>query len=339
MKKILFTVLAAAALVGCTKENSGVTYADNEILASATTLSVDAITKAPVDGYGNTGFIAYVPASDKDGDYTTPYQTEHKWMKFTDDATEVGFVEQNGPTAASKFYPSNVATPIYLCGLYPATGWGTPGTTSTFTFTGKEDVMAAAQVATTKADASSQYKTLKFEHQLTQIRIQFKAVDDAAVEAWGNISGLELLSKDGDKLANVATVTLANGKTAFSGNGGVSFYKMTGENFTDDAFASIALTKTATNVAYVMCAPVTADAATSNSAEYQLKISAEGGAVETVGINLKASGDDGNGADFGEDTAGAAFDVVLEFHGTEIKAIASIAAWEDKGTTVVPVGE
>lgn len=334
MKKILFTVLAAAALVGCTKENSGVTYADNEILASATTLSVDAITKAPVDGYGN-GFLARVPISQTDGDYATEYGTA-AFMKFTDATNAVGFVSSDGSTSAAKFYPANGS--VYLCGLFPATTWTMNGTKASFTFNGSQDVMAAPQVTSTKADAPDSYKILAFKHLLTQITVKFNAETEEDAKAWGNITGLELLSAENGevKLANQATVTLKDGTAEFSGTTGTGFYAVTGgTTYSDIEYSSTAIpVDNATAVAYTMCAPVKADGNT--GAEYKLKITSASNATETVDINLKQSG---NSADFVDSTAGYSFNIELTFKATEIKAIATITPWKDGGTTTVTVGE
>lgn len=334
MKKILFTVLAAAALVGCTKENSGVTYADNEILASATTLSVDAITKAPVEGYG-TGFLARVPISQTDGDYTTEYGTA-AFMKFTDATNAVGFVSSDGSASAAKFYPANGS--VYLCGLFPATTWTMNGTKASFTFNGSHDVMAAPQVTSTKADAPDSYKTLAFKHLLTQITVKFNAETEEDAKAWGNITGLELLSAENGevKLANQAIVTLKDGTAEFTGTAGTGFYAVTGgTTYSDTEYSSTAIpVDNATAVAYTMCAPVKADGNT--GAEYKLKITSASNATEIVDINLKQSG---NSADFVDSTAGYSFNIELTFKATEIKAIATITPWKDGGTTTVTVGE
>lgn len=332
MKKFLIPVLAAAALVGCTKENHGVTYADNEILASATTLSVDAVTKAPVNGYGS-GFLARVPISQTDGDYTTEYGNA-AYMKFADVTNAVGFVGSDGSTSAAKFYPATGN--VYLCGLYPAQTWTLNGTKASYTFNGSQDVMAAAQVASTKADAPDSYKTLVFNHLLTQITVKFKAETAEDAKAWGDIATLELLSSDGGKLANVAEVTLKTGAATCTGNSGTGFYAVTGgTTYSDTQYAATAIpVSDASAVAYTMCAPVDADGST--AAEYKLKITSASGADETVDINLKASD---NTADFDGTTAGTSFNVELTFKSTEIKALATITPWKTGGTTTVTVGE
>ena len=342
MKKFLSPVLAAAALVGCTKENQGVTYADNEILASATTLSVDAVTKAPVNGTVSSSapFFAQVPISETSGNYSSPIG-DPGYMNFTDQSTAFGFVNAS-KAAAPKFFPAGVNT-VYLCGLYPATGWSSISETAQFTFDGSDDVMAAKEVSLTKENAAAgTYSKLAFEHLLTQISVSFHAASKNDVYGWGNITGLELLASSSTegaevKLANVATVDLDAGTVSFGGTTGTGFYDVTGTDYTDDAYTSTAIPyepTPASVVAYTMCAPVTADGST--DAEYKLKITSASGAVETVDINLK---DANNTDDFNGSTAGYSFEIALNFKATEVKAIASIAEWKDGGTTTVTVGE
>ena len=255
-------------------------------------------------------------------------------MKFTDERNAVGFVSSNGSTSAAKFYPANGS--VYLCGLFPATTWTMNGTKASFTFNGSQDVMAAQQVTSTKADAPNSYQTLTFEHLLTQITVKFNAETEDDAKAWGNIESLELLSSDESKLANQATVTLKDGTADFAGTAGTGFYAVTGgTTYSDTEYSSTAIpVNNATAVAYTMCAPVVADGNT--GAEYKLKITSASNATETVDINLKQSG---NSADFVDSTAGYSFYIELTFKATEIKAIATITPWENGGTTTVTVGE
>ena len=327
-------MMAVAALASCSQdEQVNISTGENEIVAGATTLSVDAATKAPVNSIPAAGLLARVPVSQTDGNYATEWQTNEGYMKFMAADQATSFCNSTG-TKAPKFYPADGN--IYLCGLYPEQGWGTLSTTATATINGNNDLMAAAQVTTTKDDAPDNFKTLTFKHLLTQLRIQFQAADQAAVDAWGNITSLKLLKSDGSTpIESQATVTLKDGTATFSGSGTVNFFQATSKTaFTDDVYAAKAPTTTATYVAYILCPPVTGDG--TEAAEYKLKITSAGGAEETVDINLK---DTGNTADFSGDTKGAAFDILLNFKATEIKAMATITPWVDKGQTEVPVGE
>ena len=339
MKKILLSVMLAAALASCTKEENGKNPAgDFEIMAGATALSVDAVTKAPINAIPAGGLLARVPVSEISGNYTAEWQSNAGYMKFTPTSTSTatGFADDAG-VAAPKFYPAEDNKTTYLCGLYPSEGW-TVGTNATLNFDGKTDVMAAKEVSTTKADAAtSSFKTLAFQHLLTQLRIQFVAPDANAANAWGSISSLELQDADGNAIGNKVTVDLKAGTGTFAvGDASFGFYKMTGEDqCTDNAYSATTVTTTQAYVAYVLAPSVTATS-TSGLAEYKLKITSAGGATETVDINLKAAD---NNTDYADYTAGKAFDIVLSFRATEIKAMATIATWTDMGTTEVPVGE
>lgn len=343
MKKILVSMMAVAALVSCSKSDQGQddpAAGRHEIMAGATTLTVDAATRTPINGaIPATGLKARVPVSDKDGIYNAEWQSKAGYMEFSTANTAVGFVDENGD-AAAKFYPTLETASIYLCGLYPHDAWtidATEGKTATCIFTGKEDVMAAPQQTTTKADSPNSFKTLDFQHLLTQLRIQFKAQNDEAANAWGEIASLKLLGKNGQPIGNKVTVNLKDGtSTGFAkdASGDLKFYQMSAKDKgTDAEYSQTGMTTTAAYKAYTLCPSVTADGAA--TAEYQLVITAAGGAFETVNLNLKAD----NSADYDQDTAGKAFDIILVFQATEIKAQAKIAAWTDMGTTEVPVGE
>ena len=132
------------------------------------------------------------------------------------------------------------------------------------------------------------------------------------------------------------TVNLTKGTATFSPKGTLNFYQMVNKDQgTDNPYVPTEVpTNGETYKAYTLCPSVVADG--TSAAEYQLKITSVGGATETVNINLKAKD---NSEDFNENTAGKAFDIILLFQATEIKAMATITPWEDMGSTEVPVGE
>lgn len=333
MKKILLSMMAVAALASCSQdEQVNISTGENEIVAGATTLSVDATTKAPVEGTSVEGLLARIPASLTSGNYTSEYDGEG-FMKFK--ASEaVGFCDNTG-AGTPKYYPADETTPIYLCGLYPATGWTVSGENATFTLTGGADVMTAAEVSTTKATASSA-PTLAFQHRLTLLRIKFTAADEDNAKAWGTISSMVLKKGTGTNLENTATVTLQTGATVFTGTGALKFYQCSGTadpTCTDTEYAGQTVSTTSTYVAYILCPPVEADGG--EDAEYQLTVTNNTNASADVPINLKTT-EDGN---FDGSTAGYSFDVELDFKATEIKAQATITAWKEGGQTEVPVGE
>lgn len=340
MKKIFVTMMAVATLVGCSKDdpkNEGLT-GNKEIMAGATTLSVDVTSRSPINEIPAKGLIARVPISSSNGIYKEEWQVNPGYIKFMEANKATSFSDESG-NDAPKFYPANESTPIYLCGLLPSEGWTidqVEGKTATRTFSGCEDVMVAPQVSTQKTDASGSFKTLAFKHLLTQLRIKFKAVNPTAAEAWGQISKLALLDKAGTPIANEVTVNLTKGTATFSPKGTLNFYQMVNKDQgTDNPYVPTEVpTNGETYKAYTLCPSVVADG--TSAAEYQLKITSVGGATETVNINLKAKD---NSEDFNENTAGKAFDIILLFQATEIKAMATITPWEDMGSTEVPVGE
>ncbi len=298
-----------------------------EMRLASTALSVESGTKdatrAAFEGAissGNT-LTARVLASSTSGDYTPTLYADGT-MTFSNDGTsQAGFT-------TPKYYPSN-NDEIYFCGLYPATGWAaTQTTTSTFSFNGTQDVMAAAQVSSNKTKArAGTFETLRFKHLLTQLVINVVADNDAAIAAWGNLQILTLSKAGGSDPYTKAEVTLSDGtagsSTAFSTtSGSFNFWTSSDEAFTGQ---SVALTTTATKVAYSMVCPIIA---TGTNDYILLVTTANSGTAVSVPVNLKQKSD---GTAYTGDTQGKKFEVTLTFKASEIMARGSVTDWVSDG--------
>lgn len=334
MKHLFVSLLAVAAMASCSK-NDSVTAPEGpqgdavEIKATSKALSIE--SKAPFEGeIGDNGSLtARILVSVTQDNYTTTYKDDN--MTFTDNGiTEVGF-------ATPAYYPAD-GSPLYLCGLYPADqNWQNPTTTADYTFDGKTDIMAAAQVSSSKTAAQAgTYPTLAFKHLLTKLVVKAVAEDQAAIDAWGDVTAIVLTKAEGNNPYTKATVTLASG-TAATGTAFATtltafpFYTMMGETYNDVAFTgqTCALTTTAANIAYSMVAPITA----TGTGDFKLKITTQKGsetALENeVTIDLK---DTAGSAAFTGDTQNKSFVITLTFKATEIKAKATVGAWEEGGS-------
>lgn len=335
MKRIVLFVLVLTGLWGCTQSEL-VSHEDDQIemRLKSTALSVESLTKndtrAAFEGTisSDNSLTARVLVSKTDGNYTTNYLLVDDDMTFTIDGgtTPVGF-------DPPQYYPAD-NNDIYLCGLYPSTGWDADQTTTaSFTFHGNEDVMVASQVSSNKKDAKNEiYKTLNFNHLLTLLVINVVAENDAAITTWGNLQGITL-SKVGENNPNsTVKITLKTGVVAENGfsspidDNSFKFWICNPVLDVEAAFAdqSQALTKAVAEVAYSMVCPVTAD----GTEDYTLSVITEKGGTVSVPVNLKATG---GSTTYTGDTQGQKFVITLTFKATEIQALGAVTDWVDAG--------
>ena len=345
MKKIYLPFLAAMALAGCTQNEvaDNTTNADNvELKLKSTALAIDAGTRAPFEGNKGTvalPLVAKVLVKNESGDYTALYNTADDKITFTDDG-------QTGFATTPYYYPAD-GTNLHICGLYPyavtGTGsgkWSLTAMNAAFEFNGSHDVMAAAQVATTKAQAQAgTYPTLAFAHLLTKLVIKVVASEDAAITAWGNVTKIELVKAKGSAPNSKATVTLATGSAARATFSTVlnpfPFYAVTtsGTTYTNTAFTgqTLELTTDPVVVAYSLVAPVLADGGSAaGTADFELKVytvNATAGVNVPVGLLTNAS------EAYAGETQGKAFEITLTFKSSGINAKASVTQWMLDGTS------
>lgn len=333
MKKSYLWMVAAIGMAtlfsGCSKSENGLEMGENvEIMAKSKALTLDASTKAPFEGdiaTGNTLSARVLVTTATTGNYNSLHADGT--MIFGDETNAFGY---NSITSGSKYFPG---VGINMVGLHPATGWGAFTTTSTFTINGKTDLMAAAQVSTTKADAKGgTYPQLVFNHLLTKLDVKVIAADAGTATAWGKITDLKLTGAKGG-LVKDATVTLAAGTALFGTSANsLSFYKVSD----DDEISGLTGTNQITipyeagnPLAYSMVAPVTLDGSTNAQTEvYTLSVTTtNSGSAISVPITITPKA----GSSI-TSTAGYAFTITLTFAGTEIKATATVTDWAEGGT-------
>ena len=232
MKKLYVPVLALLTLASCSKSelaNRPVVENDMvEIMATSKALTIE--TRAPFEGQidEENKLTAVVLGSTTSGDYTetTPRYCDGE-MTFSDNTTAASF-------ATPQYYPVSDA-PIYLCALYPTAlaDWKDIATKAKYTFDGKTDVMAAAEVSGKKSTAmAGTVPSFTFNHLLTKLIVKVKADGDAAVGVWGDITGISLVKANNGDVFDTAEVTLATGAattgTAFSNAAadGMAFYRI-----------------------------------------------------------------------------------------------------------------
>lgn len=346
MKKLYVPVLALLTLASCSKSelaNRPVVENDMvEIMATSKALTIE--TRAPFEGQiaSDNTLTAVVLGSTTTADYTTRYCDGT--ITFADDTNAKGF------DTTPKYYPVSDA-PIYLCALYPTAlaDWKDIATTAKYTFDGKTDVMAAAEVSGKKSTAmAGTVPSFTFNHLLTKLIVKVKADGDATVGVWGDITGISLVKANNGDVFDTAEVTLATGAaatgTAFSNAAadGMAFYRIDAaaytDNAVDDADNKIALTTTAEEAAYSLVAPIIAE---NGVKHFALKVDTKLGETVTtkeVSFDLyKAKVGEEDPAVFSGDTQGKAFEITLTFKATEIVAKATVTDWVKGGNTEVPI--
>lgn len=337
-----------ATLASCTQTEFAEQTTDTEkveVKLTSTVADIEVGTRTPVTGVSS--LETNVLLSKTAGDYSTTGLLYNGKMTFTNGTTSTSF-------DTPQYYPAD-GSPVYLYGLYPATGW-TIGTTATttadYTFDGKTDVMIAAEKSSTKPDGQDggTSKQLVFNHLLTNVIV--KAVVDTdggkvpvakVQEAWGNIKTIVLSEAGGSTtLKSKVTVNLAAGTaptaSAFASGTVPGFYKASGAaapyTYTDDLFssASIAIPTTEAAIAYSMVAPIIVNSAAGQN-EFKLKITTDKQTTaKELAIDLTK--DAGVTTD---DMQGRQCIITLKFKANEIKATASVTAWSNGGTSAVPV--
>jgi len=337
MKKSLFMIFAAAALVSCSESeiNNPIDGEDVQITLRSNTIDASGeATRAPFEGAINTTNIleARVLTSIAETFTGTPYA--NGIMRFKGGiATNY---EVTGLTGSSKF--PDAMSNVYLFGLYPENWTITNPAQATFVFTGKEDVMATEKVTTKQDDVvAGSYKVLSFKHLLTRLEVKLSAAVPAAT-ALGDITSINLIGSKSNSTTPIKnTVLVANNVTPMTTTFSAAavntmpFYGMTFaddvKTFSDDVAANYVLTTDATFVGYSMVAPVEATA--ENKEEYFLEINSTLSAQpKRVAVDLMSSAQ----AEFVGNTAGRVFVISLYFKSdSEISVTVDVEDWDEQG--------
>ncbi len=359
MKKLIFSVLAVAAMASCSKSElveRPVVDGDVAIKLTSEVLTVKQATKAPFEGITATdSLVARVIASTVSGAFDPTGAA--KWHDDT-----ICFVNGSDTKAVgynpSRAYPTDGSS-VFLCGLYPAsmTDWknfstsvsGTPAvskTTVEYTFDGKTDVMLAAQVETKKSEVLATpavYKKLVFNHMLTKLVIRAKAKTEAAIKDFGGITEI-VLTKANGLTPNTTMLGTLNDGTAdpskaahFTVPDTMAFYTFDNTTTpgtaaaTDSLFSAknVVLTvvdgtkvTVAPSIGYSMVAPIIAD----GTEDYELLVKTE---KNPDGFPVKINLKDAAGNAFTGSTQGKAFVVTILFESTPIEALGEVTDWEN----------
>lgn len=290
-------------------------------------------TRAPFEGIAVADLKARVLASNTSKKYdAAPDLINSGAMTFKNTiTTAIGFDDGAVP------YP-HATNNVYMVGLYPmgSTDWAITesGSKAKFTFNGSHDVMAADEVITTRAEATSAvgYKTLNFHHLLTRLNLTVLAKDQAAKDAWGDVTSIKVKSPANDVTVTFKTADTNPPTTAFGTTETIfPFYEIAKET----ALPTIALPleiDSPSAQSYALVAPKNGN--NSTQVFYELIVTAknytENGSEKEypITVNLESAPNTA----FNGNTQGLKFDIKLTFSATDIKAFATVKAWVDGGT-------
>lgn len=349
--------MVATALAGCS-QGDGIApelQGDDVIRLSSTMLTAGASTRAPFVGtIGATNQLtALVPSATVSASYETDLHAAGP-MIF-DGQTYTGYDAQSVTTTEARFPNTFTGTEqLYLFGLYPYNKttpvWAidTGGATATATFNGSQDLMAAAQISITKdgvKDAiggKGTFEVLEFSHLLTKLEVNFKA-SAAAVADFGSIKSVELVSDATASAATLPTEVTYDPVTAAvdftNGTNKVAtlpFYSAITGTYTDTPYIGQLYrpTPTAELQAYCMAAPVMASPSPGKY-EYYIRITTNGDAAPAATKIIPIDLNDAGGAKFAQNTAGYAFNIIVNYSVDDILVTATVADWKVGGDTTV----
>lgn len=354
LKKSAFLLLAAAAMASCSKteigNEGGPVAGSDDIVAKSSLSKMDAVTRAPFVGElsKENPLVARVITSKTPGDYSTIY-SEGK-MIFKGSEFGVPYEMPMVSIAGTQRFPSPEFK-VYMIGLTPYDYTVDPSAeTAKITIDGRQDVMYAPEVVTTKLEVQNlKFASLDFEHKLTKLELRARADGQAAIDKFGKITKLELLESNdaaGTKVVGIypdITVKLATGETTAAGTLNTAFpwYNMSVDeddvvSYSDVTYVNgkYKLTTDATRIAYTLIPAMKAGVAAGDF-ELKLKISYTGDddvpMTKEVEVNLK----DKEGNDFAGSTKGYSFLITLNFSDGEINAVATVQEWYEGGDSII----
>lgn len=279
----------------------------------------DAANPLEVDVWASTVSGSF-PDQDKDGTGTDNVVALHTTAKFTAGKEQL---------LDKAVYPNDGNTEVYFVGFHPKGAWSGSETSVSCNFTGKEDVMFAPQVSGKYADKA--WPTFIFRHLLTWLRIEMVADSEAVRDAWGKVKKLTV--KSPQQVTVDLSKQYSSSDVSFTSEVPLQFYKtdtdvpfadytLKGPQYATDDDATL---KFAEEVAYVLCAPVTADEA---NKEYILTIETENRTVD-VAVDLNKAD---NTTPFKGHTMNYQFTILLRFKlGSNILVTAKATDWVNGG--------
>lgn len=349
-QKFIMMLAMAAVATGCSKNDALMPEPagrETPISVKASTRAVE--TRAPhTDAIAeDTPFKAQVFTTKTKGKYSTAADL---YANGTITFTGAGEMAYDDPMiSGNRTFPADGSS-IYLLGLYPCDDqyagqkWAFTATAATYKFSGKEDVITAKEVKTTKkadADAGT-FETLEFEHQLTLLEVHVVAETEEAAKAWGTLKEVALTHNlTSTTFKNTVSVNTSTGTATISSTPtatGWPVYTADDATFTgqtlDIPYGSEGQTtdelKTmAQNIGTTLVAPIVAK----GTSDFTMTIKSQPtGANEVTKDGIKIDLKSSDGTAFTGNTKGQKFVVTLIFRSQDIKAVGTLTPWGDGGS-------
>lgn len=328
MKKIMFSLVAVAAMASCTQSDViGLSPDENvEIRVSAgITSAVSSSTRAVVDGMINKDFatdldVAFVRADQGDNNLYTTYGA-------TALAGTVAHTDETLSFSPAQYYLANGKN-TKLIGWYPRRA-GVSYTQGTRVvdfgvIDGEKDLMATTLYEGSK---DTKIQSIAFNHLLTQFSIKVYAPDTDAQGLWGTVSSITITGKKQKCAITLPEATEAAGVAVaptFEGADNLDLIKA--DPATPTTLITYPLTlgvgptaASAVLAGYAMFAPQAANG------EVELQIETEKGGLQKPKVTIPAGGF----------LPGHAYAITLKFTSAGINPTVSVVNWVD-GT---PIGD
>ena len=207
-------------------------------------------------------------------------------------------------------YPINdpVNNDVYCVGLYPQSGWSSAdGTSATHPIDGSVDLMFADQIV---GSWEAPFTTQQYKHLLTWVKFEAEASDIKAIDDWGAVTKVTVVSSNG------VTITFP---TTDGGESTIAYSASTAEI---DALggSTMPLSINLQSLGSLLCAP---------SSTMKLKIATENIAEKEIEVALKD--ENGNLITSAEQTAGKLFIINIYFNKfNHIEASCNLVPWNEQ---------
>lgn len=312
MKKLVFSMLAMAAMVSCTSESDPINDIDGdkaEIKMTAGVLNIVTKSAGVIDGNAaaitDVAFWKINAAENEAIDWTNSPEIFTATIATTKEVTFTG---------DKPYYSAKSDEFAHIIGYHPQSD-GTLGTSTdadkvSYTIDGNKDILYAAVKKGSKTTKDTPLAP-EFKHLLTQLKV--KIVGDAAAKAaWGTIQSIAV--KEADK---ALTLNLANGTIAASSTPSKDNLNLIVASYPD-------IPETATEVGYIMVLPRTE--------QYTLVVTTDNyTSGKDVAIAIPKRTTDPVRTE-NQTLAGESYTITLTFEAGEVKANATVDAWKDGGT-------
>ena len=332
-RTIIYSICLMSLFSACQKQDSVETDKNCSIYLSAGTVE----TRSPFEGT--------VPSEQEALDAlvcvsTTEFSFPSDGADGTTDGTigkhlNVQFQSGSSQLVNGAYYNKNSIRNVYFIAMHPKSGWSfTDNTNVSFEFNGSHDVMFAPH---TTGKYLEQTPVLKFEHLLTWIKLEIKAESEDVAEAWGPLQEVSIESRN--HISFDINKEFRPEDVGFSNDHSLMFYRKGSDP--DEVFpgtGGYTMETTSKDIAYVLCAPVTATEKDEGAyeqnnqniirtPEYHINVRSSKRNVR-IPIDLKTAAN----SYFSGNTMGKQFTLSLTFlMGNNIAVSARITDWETGG--------